>query len=151
VEIVSELITWVRGNVPLVFEGIGIWIVSLVVTIWTARYYLISIPPDYFASHHQPFDAWRDSHPALRWTLLIGKNLFGFIFLIAGLVMLVTPGPGWIALLLGLYLVDLPGKRTVERKILQQPAILHLVNRMRAHAQKPPLEFSVQSHAGELR
>jgi hypothetical protein len=148
VQIVGELITWLKGNVPLVFEGIGIWIVSLVVTIWIARYYLISIPPDYFARPHQPFEAWRDSHPALRWTLLIAKNLFGAIFLIAGLVMLITPGPGWIALLLGLYLLDLPGKRAVERRILQRPAILNIVNRTRAHAGQPPLEFSVRPQVG---
>ncbi|MBI3837021.1 MAG: hypothetical protein HY288_03700 [Planctomycetia bacterium] len=148
-EIVGDLFNWAKGNVPLVFEGVGIWIVCLAITVWAARYYLISIPPDYFARKHKPFDAWRDSHPALRWTLLIGKNFFGGLFLMSGLVMLVTPGPGWVALLLGLYLVDLPGKRAVERRILQRPPILHFVNRMRAHAQQPALEFSAQPPPGE--
>jgi len=151
VEIVSELVTWVKGNVPLVFEGVGIWIVCLIITIWMARYYLISVPPDYFARCHRPFDAWRDSHPVLRWTLLIGKNLFGFVFVIAGIVMLITPGPGWIALLLGLYLVDLPGKRTVERKILERPPVLSIVNRVRARAGQPPLEFSIKPPADASR
>ena len=54
--------------------------------------------------------------------------------ILAGLVMLITPGQGVLSILLGLALVDVPGKRTLERKIFQRPPVLKLVNRLRGVA-----------------
>jgi hypothetical protein len=55
--------------------------------------------------------------------------------------MIFTPGQGILSLLLGLTLIDIPGKRTLERKIIQRPSVLRVVNHLRARADKPPLEF----------
>ena len=118
--------------------SLAIWIASLVATALAVRYYLIWLPPDFFAKEHRPFDVWRNAHP-LMWALLILKNIAGLVLVSAGLVMLVTPGPGWLALLIGLALVDVPGKRALERSILKRPLITRLVNRMRAKAGQPPL------------
>jgi hypothetical protein len=141
----NALVDWARDNVVLVSEWAGaslvLWVVSLVLTALAMRYYLIWIPADHFAKGHKPFDAWQDSHPAIRWTLIVGKNVIGALLLVAGLVMLVTPGPGWLALLIGLALVDIPGKRAWERRILQRPAIANAVNRMRVKAGQPPLDL----------
>ncbi|HEY4310898.1 MAG TPA: PGPGW domain-containing protein [Pirellulales bacterium] len=146
---VEPLFDYARSHVSLLVASVAVWIVSVVVTLWVARYYLVSIPADYFAHPHRPLAAWQGSHPARRWALLVAKNVLGAVFLAAGLVMLVTPGSGWIALLLGLYLLDIPGKRAVERRILQRPAILRLVNRVRAGAGQPPLVFEL--HAAAVR
>jgi len=105
------------------------------------RYFLVTIPPDYFSHDHQPLQLWRHHHPVLRWSLLIGKNLLGTLLLIAGFVMFFTPGQGILTLLLGLSLLDLPGKRALERRIVQRPAVLKVVNLLRAKANRPPLRF----------
>lgn len=151
VQTLSERLDWAKDNVWLLSEWAGasllLWIGTLVITAIAIRYYLIWIPADAFAKDHVPFDAWRDSHPAVRWTLLIGKNVIGTILIVAGLIMLVTPGPGWLALLIGLALVDMPGKRSIERRILRRPAILHLVNRIRAKAGHPALELTAEQHS----
>jgi hypothetical protein len=151
VQILSEVLDWAKDNVGLLSEWAGasllLWIASLVLTAIAMRYYLIWLPPDAFAKDHQPFDAWRNSHPVIRWTLLIGKNVTGALLIVAGLIMLVTPGPGWLALLIGLALVDMPGKRACERRILRRPAILHLVNRIRAKAGHPVLELTAEQNA----
>ncbi len=73
--------------------------------------------------------------------LIIGKNLLGGLLIVAGLIMLVTPGQGVLSILLGLVLVDVPGKRKVERKIIERKSVLKVVNRLRARAGQPPLEF----------
>jgi hypothetical protein len=144
----GELISWARDNTWLVWRWIGVslalWCLSIVITVVAVRYYLIWIPPDHFARGHKPFDVWRTSHPAIRWTLLVLKNAIGVVLILAGVIMLVTPGPGWLGILIGLALVDLPGKRAVERRIVERPAILHLVNRIREKAGHPPLCFSVE-------
>jgi hypothetical protein len=141
----GDLLAWVHENARLVSEWAGasivVWLLSVVATVFAMRYYLLWIPADHFAKDHKPFDAWRGAHPALRWALLVAKNLGGAILILAGLVMLVTPGPGWLALLFGLALVDLPGKRAVERRILRKPAIARFVNHLRATAGHAPLDL----------
>jgi hypothetical protein len=150
VELIGQWFAWARDNVGLVSEwagiSIGLWVLSIVVTLLAVRYYLIWLPADFFAKEHRPLDAWRQMHP-LGWVLLVVKNIVGAALVLAGLVMLVTPGPGWLALLIGLALVDLPGKRTVERKILRRPTILRLVDHMRAKAGQPPLDLTSGSGA----
>jgi hypothetical protein len=58
---------------------------------------------------------------------------------IAGLIMILTPGPGIIGILAGVALMDLPGKRAMERKIIALPKVLTAINRLRARYGHPPL------------
>ena len=51
--------------------------------------------------------------------------------------MLFTPGPGILSLLVGVILCDFPGKRTVERKIIERPLVLTMTNRIRARYNRP--------------
>ena len=138
----TELLSWLGGHVALVVKSSLVWLISLVVTVVAVRYDLIWIAPDHFARDHKPFDMWRGSHPVLRWSLIVVKNLIGAILVVAGLVMIVAPGPGWLALLMGLACVDLPGKRALERRIVARPTILAVINRIRHHAGRPPLELT---------
>lgn len=55
--------------------------------------------------------------------------------------MLVTPGQGVLTILIGLSLLDLPGKRAVERRLIGNPAVLRAVNALRAKAHRPPLRL----------
>jgi hypothetical protein len=64
------------------------------------------------------------------------------LLIVAGLILSFTPGQGILTLLLGISLPDIPGKQALERKIVQRPPVLKLVNRMRARANQPPLSFS---------
>lgn len=141
-ETLSDALGWVRGNGWELVAGAGLWILMTAITVMAVRYYLIWIPADHFAKGHKPFDMLRNSHPALRWIILIAKNLIGGVLVLVGILMLVTPGPGWFALLLGLAMVNIPGKRALERRIIERPGILSFVNRLRAKANKPPLELS---------
>ncbi len=86
-------------------------VLSLVVfvgSLWIGHYFLTTIPANYFSHRHQPLAAFRASHPAVRWTLLIAKNLFGVVFIVAGVIMFFTPGQGILTLLLGLALSMCP-------------------------------------------
>lgn len=136
-----ETITWLADHAGLTAGVAVAWLVVLVVSLWAVRYFLISIPADYFTRQHQPLERWREVHPVLRWVLLISKNLLGVALVGAGVVMLFTPGQGVLSILLGISLVDVPGKRALERRMVARPAVLRLVNAMRARADRPPLEF----------
>ena len=143
----SETLAWIEHHVGLTIALAVAWVVVLIVSAWAVRWFLISIPSDYFTKPHVRFELWKNLHPVLRWTVLLLKNLVGLALALAGIVMLFTPGQGILSVLLGLSLLDIPGKRAVERKIVQRPAILHFINAMRAHAGKDPLTFAPR---GEL-
>lgn len=99
---------------------------------------LIRLPEDYFENHHGR-DWLKDHHPVLRTIGHVLKNLIGGVFLFAGFLMLFLPGQGLLTMVIGVFLLDFPGKRNLECKILRQPSILHAVNSLRKKFRKAPL------------
>ena len=99
---------------------------------------LVRLPPHYFDERH-PRTWMENHHPALRMIGHILKNVIGVVLLIAGLAMLVLPGQGILTMLIGISLIDFPGKRQLERKLIGQPAVLHTINKVREKFGRPPL------------
>jgi hypothetical protein len=124
--------------------GLGWWLLGLSIAltlggILLMRWLVVAIPADYFL-RRMPLP-WKTRHPLIRWTFVIGKNLLGVLLAVAGVAMLVTPGPGIVTLLAALLLLDLPGKRGLEQRLLALPSVLGPINRMRQRANQPPLEM----------
>ena len=136
-----DAVHWLEEHAALSTALVAASIVMVIASVWGVHHFLVTIPPAYFTHEHVRLERWKDLHPALRWSLLVGKNLLGWLLIVMGLVMLFTPGQGVLSLLLGVCLVDLPGKRTLERKIIERPTVLRVVNAMRARAGRPPLYF----------
>ncbi len=117
-------------------------VVSLALSLgglWAARWFAISLPPDYFTAETEP-DSFNAMHPLARWSWWIVKNLVGWLLIAAGVVMLLAPGPGVLAILAGLCLVSVPGKRTLVLWLLSGRHVLSAMNAVRARAGAPPLE-----------
>jgi hypothetical protein len=100
---------------------------------------VVLLPPDYFAGGSGRHGFWH-SHPAVRLVLLLAKNLIGVVVFVAGIIMALPliPGPGVLLMLVGLGLVDFPGKRALERRLLRFPHVLASVNKLRARFGKQP-------------
>jgi hypothetical protein len=73
---------------------------------------------------------------------IVGKNLAGAVLLVLGLVMALPgiPGQGILTMIIGITLVDFPGKQRLERRLIGRPAVLRRLNRLRARFRRPPLE-----------
>lgn len=99
---------------------------------------LVNLPAHYFDERH-PRRWMENHHPVLRLTGHIIKNLVGVILLVAGFAMLFLPGQGILTMLVGVSLLDFPGKRLLERKLIGQPAVLQTINKVRAKFGRPPL------------
>ena len=69
----------------------------------------------------------------------IAKNAVGAIFLFAGFLMLFLPGQGILTMLIGVSMLDFPGKRKIEAKMIGQRTVLGVINGMRDKFGKPPL------------
>ena len=96
------------------------------------------LPEDYLVNDGQA--GWLDKQPAVvRWGLRIFKNLLGVVLVILGIVMLVLPGQGILSIVLGLSLVDFPGRHALQCKLIRRPKVIDSINWIRRKFQRPPL------------
>jgi hypothetical protein len=131
---------WFSLTWPTVFLGALMFTLSFVLSTALVSYVLIKLPATYFhTSHARAF--WQDKHRAVRWSGVIIKNFIGLLIVVSGIIMSIPgfPGPGVLTILLGLVMLDIPGKRPLETKLVKRPAILRSINRLRARFDKPPL------------
>jgi hypothetical protein len=114
----------------------GVGIASLVLTIVLLPVIMVRLPADHFVRRHraEPRSAWG-------WVGFIGKNVLGVVCLAAGVLMLVLPGQGLITLLIGLMLVNFPGKRRLELALVRRPKIRNFLNKMRQKRGKEPFQL----------
>jgi len=125
----QDLLTWLTIGSAFTF------IASLLTLPW-----LVSlIPEDYFLPKHREPSQWKEAHPVVRFLLLVTKNIFGFILLCGGILMLFLPGQGILTIAMGLLLMDYPGKFHIERKLVSTPGVLKGLNWLRAKRHKAPL------------
>ena len=137
---ISELLTQIESYVP---ANVLIWfavssVFMFVGTLIAIPIILMRLPADYF-DVRTPRPWMENHHPILRMIGHVVKNVVGAIFLFAGFLMLFLPGQGVLTMLIGLSLIEFPGKRRVEAKIVGQSTVLSTINAMRAKFDKPPL------------
>lgn len=111
--------------------GVALFFVTFAGSIIVIAILLVRIPVDYFRSDRvSPIST---SHPALKWTGRILKNMAGYAVISLGLAMSMplVPGQGFLTILIGLMLIDFPGKQRLERALISRPRILRTVNRIR--------------------
>ena len=72
--------------------------------------------------------------------VVVIRTLIGFVLLIAGIIMLVTPGQGIISILLGLFLMEFPGKRKLELKLINHEPTFKTLNWLRSKVNKSPFD-----------
>ncbi len=112
-------------------------VVAFVGTLIAIPAILIRLPADYFQYHtRRPWMA--NSHPILRTIGFVIKNSVGAIFVLAGFAMLFLPGQGVLTMILGISLLDFPGKLTLERKLISQPTVFQAINALREKCGHPP-------------
>ena len=101
---------------------------------------LIRLPEYYFIRKEQDKDPAK-RRPAMHLGLFALKNFAGVCILLAGAVMSLplVPGPGLVAMLIGLSLVTFPGKRKLELRLLRAPLALDTINWLRAKRGRPAL------------
>lgn len=131
-----------------------IWLTALSVvffigTLIAIPFILVRLPADYF-DVRVPRPWMQDHHPVLRVVGHIVKNALGAIFLFAGFLMLFLPGQGVLTMLIGISMLDFPGKRNIEAKLISQPTVLSVINHMRKKRGKPPLVLAPE-HKPEPR
>ncbi len=131
---------WVSLTLERILLGAALFVFSFAISFLSIAIVMVKIPENYFSSHYVqdflPGKPW-----LVRWSATIIKNAFGLFLVILGIILSLPgiPGQGILTILLGLIMLDIPGKRPIEAKIIQRPTILAAVNNLRARYNKSPL------------
>lgn len=128
---------WFERHQELLVWLFALSIGSLVLTAVLLPIVVLRLPADHFVREHRVGHGPRRT---LDWVWHLGKNALGALFVLAGIAMLVLPGQGLLTILIGLLMVDFPGKRAFERRLVGRPSILKMVNAMREKRGRPPLQ-----------
>lgn len=110
-----------------------IFVVSLIFT----PFLVSKIPHDYFTNekYHQ-LEIKHFGH----LIAVVGRSVLGLVLVLLGFVMLFTPGQGILAIIVGLFLMEFPGKKRLEHKIIENEVTFKALNWMRKKFKQPPFD-----------
>lgn len=120
---------------PAVEWGLAIFsVLAVLASVVLVPRFLATLPPDYLRRGSE------QQAPGHSLPLRVLRNVLGVVLTLLGIAMLVLPGQGLLTLLVGVLLVDFPGKHALVVRALGRPKILAIVNKLRARRHAPPLE-----------
>jgi len=138
------MIDWIQTNETILWWLAAASVVMFVGTLLVVPWLIVRIPEDYFSNPKRHRTPWADRHAVVRVTLLIGKNLLACVLLLTGTILLLLPGQGILTILVGVVLLDFPGKYRLERWLIQRRPVLRSVNWLRGRSGHAPLKLEKQ-------
>jgi hypothetical protein len=126
-----------------VLLGALLFVASFFINLAIVSFILVKLPKDHFSKSRKT-KFWSGPRPALHAAKVIGKNIAGILLVALGVVLSLpgVPGQGLLTILLGVMLLDFPGRHRLEQKLLSKPSIVNSINRLRKRFDKPPLELN---------
>ena len=126
-----------------VLIGAAIFLVSFFANLGIVSLILVKIPANHFSKSRKT-KFWAGPRPWLHAAKVIGKNIGGVLLVALGVVLSLpgVPGQGLLTVLLGIMLLDFPGRHRLEQKLLSKSSILSSINKLRGRFGKKPLELN---------
>lgn len=126
-----------------VLIGASIFLVSFFANLGIVSLILVKLPADHFSKNRKT-KFWSGPRPWLHAAKVIGKNIGGILLVALGVVLSLpgVPGQGLLTVLLGIMLLDFPGRHRLEQKLLSKPSIVNTINNLRGRFGKKPLELN---------
>lgn len=135
----SRLPEWVTAW-HLVALSIALGVTMAAISLAIVAVVLARMPADYFVNP----EAQRpiDRHPVLKVLVVLVRNVFGYFLIVLGALLSLpgVPGQGLLTILMGVMLIDFPGKHQFVRWLVMRRVILAGANKLRARAGQPPFE-----------
>ena len=137
---------WVLSWLPPGWSAWQVAAVSVAVAVPTAAvslfvvgHFLARLPADYFVNPAARRPNTR--RPFLYALFVFGRNLLGYCLIALGVVLSLpgVPGQGLLTILMGVMLIDFPGKSRLELWLVTRRIVLKGINRLRSRAGRPPL------------
>jgi hypothetical protein len=138
------MLEWMHDHRILLYSSAGVSVALFVVGWVVIPAMLARIPADYFDHPHRPARGWAHRRRSHRVTIQVSRNMLGYVCLVAGLIMMFTPGPAMPTLLIGFMLVDFPGKYRAEQWLISRPRVLKAINWLRRRRGRAPLRVAAR-------
>ena len=131
-------LTWQK-----ILVGALIFLASFLINLGIVSAILVKLPADHFSKSRKT-KFWAGPRPAIHAAKVIGKNIAGVLLVALGIVLSLpgVPGQGLLTVLLGIMLLDFPGRHRLEQKLLSKPSIVNTIHRLRERFDKPPLQLN---------
>ena len=123
-----------------VLLGPLLFLVTFSINLAIVSFVVVKIPANYFSKDYSRAFL-SDCPPVIRYLGVVGKNLLGALLVALGIVLSVpgVPGQGILTILLGIMLLDFPGRRSLEYKLVSRPSVFKTINKLRHRFGKPAL------------
>tara|TARA_B100000767_G_C19751781_1_gene531146 strand:+ start:1821 stop:2261 length:441 start_codon:yes stop_codon:yes gene_type:complete len=135
----KSILGWLESYSSILISLGGLSILILLLSIVGMGWFIAQIPEDYFIHDKRQAKQWNKYSSEAKIAIMISKNILGGIMIIGGLFLLILPGQGLLTMIIGLLLIDYPGKFKLEQKIISIPSIFKSLNWFRAKAKKSNL------------
>ena len=133
----DQFLSWLN-QYTLVFSSLAALGVLLLVTSLVATPWLVArLPSDYLIKS----GGRKKPRGFLRSAIYFARAAVGLVLVMLGFVLMLTPGPGLVVLIVGISLAEFPGKERLLVTIATQPNVLKSLNWMRTRRGKQPFEY----------
>lgn len=130
----------------LLLKWLGIIsIITFTVSILLIPWLIGRLPEDYFIRQHYPSSKRLLFQSLFLFVLAVLRNIFGAVLLLAGIAMLFLPGQGILTIILGLSMLNFPGKHKLLLKLIQRSSIQKGLNWIRSKTNRPPFIWKSSS------
>jgi hypothetical protein len=129
------LIEWIEANEVLLGILGGISLLMFIGSLVAIPLIVTYMPEDYFLR----LSTGKFPRKPLRQIGHIAKNILGTILLLAGIGMLVLPGQGILTIVIGLSLIDFPGKTRLQIRLIRISSVRRSIEWIRHKANRKPL------------
>jgi hypothetical protein len=130
---VSRWFEFAEARAPLL---LSVSLAMLVTTLAAFPFVIARLPADYFTDDSRPAPLSR--HLAVHLLLMALKNLLGLALVLVGILLLFLPGQGLLTVIIGLTIMNYPGKFAFERWLVRRPRVLPALNWLRRRLGTPP-------------
>jgi uncharacterized membrane protein len=121
---------WISDNYRLI-QWVGIAFVLLFfLSLFILRCVIVRLPDDYFLNDSSALN--KRSENLISLALRVAKNLFGFLLIICGIILLFIPGQGLATIVLGAWIMDLPWIIKIKRKFVYSRLVKRTLNWVRS-------------------
>ena len=121
---------WISDNYRVI-QWIGlVSVVLFFLSLFILRCVIVRLPDDYFVIDSPASN--KHSGNLIDLAFRVAKNLFGFLLIICGIILLFIPGQGLVTIVLGAWIIDLPWIIKIKRKFVYSRLVKRALNWIRS-------------------
>ena len=139
IDSIFELVHYITNNPAILGWIVFGSFVYLVAFLLLMPFIAAKIPADYFGAEQKKPYAPKN---LILYVVYKGlKNLIGLLFVVGGLLLLLTPGQGILGILIGSLVLEYPGKYRFQRWLIGKKPVLDGLNWLRKIGGAEPLQI----------